>query len=171
MNFKYRLYIISIILLVVLIAMLLAPIGKPTVSNKQYDIYVVYSPSCPHCENLLEFLDNNGINVTKITIDEFANTSIFPNLTKYFVGVPFVFAEVNDSLVVVIGYPSKTQEKDGYLIGRDYEENMCIKVNGTPVYINNTYQFCNITGVLVGNKYSIMWLIDQCEKYGCKKLI
>jgi len=174
---KKRKYIIIIALLIVITLSLIFTrvkiennINENNVKEK-YNIYVVYSPTCPHCENLLNFLEEERIGVEKIPIENFYTMDIFNNLSKYFNGVPFVFANVNGTIIIIEGYPSKDEENNGYFIGKEFEENFCIKANGTPIYINNTYGFCELSkNVFLGNEYAILWLIEQCKKYGCKKL-
>ncbi len=103
-------------------------------------------------------------------MEDFSVMKIYRNLSKYFSGVPFIFAEVNNSLIIIEGFPAKSQDIDGYFYGKKNEENMCKEMNGTAVYINNTYMFCKVGNKILGNKYAILWLIEQCNKYGCKKL-
>jgi len=165
--------ILPIIVVIALIAIFL--IFKPSLSNmpaKQYNIYVVYSPTCPYCKNLFDFLEKNGIGVHKLTIDLFTITPVYRELAIFFTGVPFVFAKINGTYVIVQGYPASNQEKDGYFMGRDFEENLCKSMNAIPVYENGTYLFCKITNnVFFGNRYAIQWLIDQCERYGCEEVL
>jgi len=172
MEDKRRIFIVSIVLLITILAFYFIKTGVENNNIKEkYNIYVVYSPTCPHCENLLNFLDKEGIGVEKIPIEKFYVMKVYKNLSDYFSGVPFVFAKVNDTIIIITGYPSKDQERDGYFLGRDFEEDLCIKTKGTPVYINNTYSFCKSSeNVLSGNKYSILWLVEQCREYGCGKL-
>jgi len=166
-----------VILLIIFVAALIAMflIFKPSLSNtpaKQYNIYVVYSPTCPHCKNLFEFLEKGGIGVHKLTIDIFSITPVYRELAIFFTGVPFIFAKVNNTYVIIQGYPSSNQEKDGYFMGRDFEENLCKSMNATPVYENGTYLFCRITpNILFGNRYAVLWLVEQCDRYGCEKIL
>jgi len=138
---------------------------------ERYNIYLVFSPTCPHCENLMNFLEKERIGVESIPIEKFYVIGVYKNLSGYFNGVPFVFAKVNNTIIIIKGYPSKGQEKNGYFLGKEFEEDFCKKTNGTPVYINNTYAFCKLSeNVLLGNRYSILWLIEQCREYGCERL-
>jgi hypothetical protein len=57
-----------------------------------------------------------------------------------------------------------------YFYGKDYEEKFCRENHGQPVYINGTYRFCRMGNVILGNRYAILWLIDQCNRYGCEQL-
>ncbi|RDD52478.1 hypothetical protein BA065_01405 [Nanoarchaeota archaeon NZ13-N] len=165
------------ILLIFLVSLVLTFLSLFLIKNtkneplERYNIYLVYSPTCPHCENLIEFLETEGVGVEKISIENFYLRNTFRNLSNYFRGVPFVFAKVNDTIIIISGYPDRNQENDGYFLGKGIEEDLCIKANGTPVYINNTYSFCKLSeNVLLGNRYSILWLIEQCKEYGCEKL-
>jgi len=172
MEDKRRIFLVSIVLLIMILAFYFIKAGVENNNIKEkYNIYVVYSPTCPHCKNLFSFLDREGIGVEKISVEKFYVMKVYKNLSKYFLGVPFVFAKVNDTIIVINGYPSKDQERDGYFLGKDFEEDLCIKTNGIPVYINNTYSFCKSSeNVLLGNRYSILWLVEQCKEYGCEKL-
>jgi len=169
---KFNRYIILLITLAMVIALVL--IFRPFLSNiptKQYNIYVVYSPTCPHCKNLFNFLEKNGIGVHKLTMDIFAITPAYKDLAILFRGVPFMFAKVNGTYVIIQGYPSSNQEKDGYFMGRDFEEDLCKSMNAIPVYENGTYLFCKIApNIIFGNRYAVLWLVDQCDKYGCEKI-
>jgi len=172
---KKKKYILFILLAFFAIFILLFLLNRENVPEKElekYNIYVVYSPVCPHCENLLNFLDKEGIGVEKISIEMFPVMKIFRNLSEYYRGeVPFVFAKINNTIIIIKGYPSKNQENDGYFIGKEFEEDLCKKTNGIPVYINNTYAFCKLSeNVLLGNRYAILWLVEQCKEYGCEKL-
>jgi Glutaredoxin. len=138
--------------------------------KEAYNIYVVYSPTCPHCTNLLEYLDKTGKLVIKVTPEEFVRMEVYKELSRYFYGVPFVFAKVNDSFIIISGYPSKQQEIDGYFYGLETEMKLCNEMNGTAFYINNNYAFCNLSGIILGNKYAIDWLIETCKIYGCEKV-
>lgn len=167
---KYLILPIAIAIVVILALMFRSSLSN--VPTKQYNIYVVYSPTCPHCKNLFDFLEKNGIGVHKLTIDIFSITPVYRELAIFFTGVPFIFAKVNGTYIIIQGYPSSNQEKDGYFMGRDFEENLCKSMNATPVYENETYLFCRITpNILFGNRYAILWLIEQCDKYGCEKIL
>ncbi len=163
-----------LIILAIISLFLIFPLfNKKAVNEKigrKLNIYVVYSPTCPHCHHLLEVLKEMNVSVIKILPDEFTKMEIYKNLSKYFSGVPFVFAKVNGSIIIIEGFPTKEQDVNGYYYGKDFEIKMCLKENGKPVYINNSYAFCNITGIILGNLYSLKWLINQCLKYGCEAI-
>jgi len=136
-----------------------------------YNIYVVYSDQCPHCRHLLEFLSSLGANVHLIRVEDFAKLSIYHNLSRYFTGVPFVFAKVNGSLVIIEGFPDASQDVDGYFYGRDYEMKLCKQMNGEPVFVNGTYWFCRLDSIRVlGNEHAIVWFLEQCRLRGCQPL-
>jgi len=180
MKMEKKHVIIMILLIIVSLSISFIFVNKTSVKSEsnikeKYNIYIVYSPTCPHCENLLNFLDREGIEIEKIPVEKFYVMKISNNLSAYFKGVPFVFAKVNNTILIISGYPSSNQERDGYFLGKDYEEKLCKEMNGTPVYINSTYAFCKIAennkySIFYGNRYSILWLIEQCKEYGCEKL-
>ena len=136
--------------------------------KEKYNIYVVYSPNCPHCHYLFEYLDKIGIETINIQISDFANMKAYEELSKYFKGVPFIFAKVNNSFVIVSGFPSKEQDINGYFYGLETERELCKKTNGTEVFLNNNYAFCNLSGIILGNRYAIDWLINICKNYNCE---
>ena len=100
--------LIGLAILFFLIGILVAPymqniityISDLLTKKEVYNIYVVFSPTCPHCTNLLEYLNKTGIIVIKITPEEFARMEIYKELSKYFYGVPFIFAKVNNSFII-----------------------------------------------------------------------
>lgn len=136
-------------------------------------IYLVYSPTCPHCHHLMEYLDklNPKVNIVKTT----DSRKIYSCLKKYGVdwdfGVPIMFANVSGVITMIQGYPSSSQDVDGYFLGLQKEEQIC-KNSGTPIYNSNgTYMFCRIgTAKYLGNMYSVSYLVSQCEKNNCSPM-
>ncbi|AAR38884.1 NEQ029 [Nanoarchaeum equitans Kin4-M] len=137
---------------------------------KHYNIYVVYSPYCPHCHNLLKTLDELGIKAITIDYREFPKTPYYKFVAKYFNGVPLVFAKTKNQLIIISGYPSEIQDNNGYYYGKEYEIELCKKLGGKPVYINNSYYFCEINNTILGNRKAIEWLINICKSQGCENL-
>ena len=79
-------------------------------------IYIAYSSSCPHCHHLLEYVSKLNLkNVSILTTQN--GREVYALLKKYNYnwdfGVPIVFTRVNGTLIVIKGYPSKEQDKEG----------------------------------------------------------
>lgn len=135
-------------------------------------IYIAYSPSCPHCYHLLEYVSE--LNLKNVSIIQTQNgREVYTLLKKYNYswdfGVPIVFTRVNGSLIVIKGYPSKDQDREGYFIGKEYEERLCESLGGKKEMSNGKYLFCWIEdNEILGNKYAIDYLINLCEKNLCK---
>ena len=92
----------------------------------------------------------------------------FETLSKYGIawdgGVPLLYAVVNESVIAVEGFPSASQMKEGYFLGKEYEENLCNRLGGKAFYSNGTYLFCKMpTGLLLGNVYSVNYLLEKVE--------
>lgn len=137
-------------------------------------LVLVYSEECPHCKHLIETLNSDKVNFSsKIYLISTSNPSLFyilNILNKYnysFSGVPILFTIINDTLYILEGYPAKVQDRNGYLLGKDFEERYC-KSAGNPIYINGTYAFCKIgDNRFLGNLYSLNYLLNVCEKNKC----
>ncbi len=88
-------------------------------------------------------------------------------------GVPLLVAQLKNSTVIAIeGYPAASQDKNGYFLGKDFEEKLCERNGGKAIYSGSTYLYCILPGnIIMGNRYSVNMLISTCEKYGCKKIL
>ena len=133
-------------------------------------IYLVYSPTCPHCHHLMDYLSTLDTNVTIIETTDARR--IYSCLKKENInwdfGVPIMVAKINGRVHMVFGYPSVDQDINGYFMGKDKEEQICSS-GGKPVYVNGSYVFCKIeNNKYLGNKYSVNYLISLCEKYRCE---
>lgn len=143
-------------------------------SSENY-IYLIYSETCPHCHNLIKYL--NTLNLTDIQIIATTDGSKYAKIFKnkgfeWDGGVPLLFAVSKDdgSLIVVEGFPSESQWKDGYFFGKEKEMKMCEELNGTQVFVNGEYRYCKIKELYIGNKYSIDLVLDICRAEGCERL-
>jgi len=137
-------------------------------NKKALPIYIIYSPTCPHCENLINTLKEKGINVYLISIYDVNRVNLPIEVRSKLEGVPLVFAKVNGTFLYIVGYPAKVQENNGYFESKKYEENYCKSINGKPYYENRTYKFCwQSNNTILGNEYAIEWLVAQCEKGYC----
>jgi len=134
-------------------------------------IYIAYSPSCPHCYHLLEYVSKLNLkNVSILTTQN--GREVYALLKKYNYnwdfGVPIVFTEVNGKLIIIKGYPSKEQDKEGYFIGEEYERKLCESLGGKKEMSNGKYLFCWVkNNEILGNKYAIDYLINLCEENLC----
>ncbi|MCD6403201.1 MAG: hypothetical protein J7K98_02650 [Candidatus Aenigmarchaeota archaeon] len=143
--------------------------------NKGSDsyVYLVYSDTCPHCHHLLEYLSKIKTNVTivKTKDSQKAYKCLQSQGFSWNFGVPIMFARTDKKLIVIEGYPSKSQDKNGYFMGMDYEYSLCNSSNGKPYYENGTYVFCEMPeGKILGNEYAVRYLINLCQKEKCKKI-
>ncbi len=88
-------------------------------------------------------------------------------------GVPLLVAQLENGTVIAIeGYPAASQDKNGYFLGKDFEEKLCKRNGGKAIYSGSTYLYCILPGnIIMGNKYSVDMLISTCKKYGCKKIL
>lgn len=131
-------------------------------------IYIIYSPTCPHCHYLINYIESKSMNITVVKTTEGGKYVKFleSHGIKWDGGVPLLFVLLkNETLVVVNGYPTESQEKNGYFFGVDYEKSMCEKMSGKPFYENGEYKFCKLpNGMLLGNMYSVDYVIGLCEK-------
>jgi len=132
--------------------------NESTTTNKSYAnasvIYVVYSPTCPHCHHLLSYLEtvNTPVKIVK-TMD---SVNMMSCLRKHNIswdfGVPLVVAFTKNKTYVMEGYPASIQDKNGYFMGKNFEENLCKQEKGKPIYINGIYSFCVLPdGKILGN--------------------
>ncbi len=164
-----------IILLLSIVVLICGCISNSNTNNSEnitkINAYLIYGPTCPHCEHLIKYIGSRGLEVVKTTNGKYAD------YLKQFGfdwdgGVPLFFAILkNDTPIIIEGYPSSSQDKNGYFFGMEYETKMCKNLRGTPIYQNGTYRYCKLpNGALVGNKYSVDYLINSCKKLGCKSL-
>ena len=61
------------------------------------------------------------------------------------------------------GYPSNSQDNEGYFISRPYEESLCKKMGWKAIYDNGAYQFCMNDHILLGNRHALEWLISKIK--------
>ncbi len=162
--------------LIALLVFVSGCVGNETVeSQKSFasKVYLIHSPTCPHCKALIKYLDSTNFNVSiiKTTSGEYGKY-----LEKYNFswngGVPLLFAILeNNTLIAIQGYPTESQEKSGYFMGKEYEINLCDSLQGEKVFENGSYIFCKLpNGALLGNKYSVDFLLKLCESQKCKEI-
>ncbi len=147
-------------------------VEKEDFTNCNNCMVLLYSSACPHCHNLIEFLNKTDKSVKIYMIsDRESYIKAFEILRSYNFtwdgGVPLLFTVIDGKIYVIQGFPAKGQEKDGYILGKDTEEALCLRV-GDPYYENGTYKFCKIRdNMFIGNRYSVSYLLDLCEKNEC----
>lgn len=166
----------GVLLLGVLIATWFSVPTTAVTSEGESTIYLIYSPVCPHCHHMMEYLREIA-KEHEIRIVETMNSSYAVYLKEKFNftwdgGVPLLFAVLsNDTLITIEGYPSVSQDVNGYFLGKEKEQELCKRWGGECVYENNEYKFCKLSnGVIVGNKYAVDRIVNLCEKYGCKEI-
>lgn len=147
--------------------------NKPIENAQKSFIYLIYSPTCPHCGHLMEYLKNFE-GEKNITIVKTTQTSKYFGILKKFNftwdgGVPLLFAIVkNKTLIVIEGYPSERQDVNGYFLGKEKEQTLCKRINGKEVFENGKYKFCKLpNNIILGNKYAVDYLINTCKIEKC----
>lgn len=145
----------------------------PLQNNSKSFIYLIYSPVCPHCEHLIEYLKSFE-KEKNIVIVKTTKASKYLGVLKRFNfswdgAVPLLFGIVeNKSLIAIEGYPSKEQDINGYFLGKEKEQGFCKKLNGKEVFENKEYKFCKLpNNVILGNKYAVDYLINTCKIKKC----
>jgi hypothetical protein len=138
-------------------------------------VYLIYSPICPHCHHMIEYLQTfeNEIKIVKTTdSSKYANYLLERFNFSWDRGVPLLFGIVeNKTLIVIEGYPAEQQEKDGYFLGKEKEQEICEKLKGEKVFVNGDYRFCRLpNGIIMGNKYAVDYLINICKTKGCSAI-
>lgn len=144
-------------------------IGNET---KASTIYIAYSPHCPHCHHLIEELEKNqpkNVRIILTTNGKAVYECLKQKNYSWNFGVPLTFALLkNGSLIIIQGYPSKSQDINGYFLGKENEEKICEQSNGKKFFDESgNYIFCKIDKEILGNRYSINYLIKVCEINEC----
>lgn len=148
---------------------------SPIQEDKENVIYLIYSPLCPHCHYMIEYLKKyeNEIKIIKTTEPKKYIDYIFEHFNfSWDGGVPLLFGIVkNKTLIVIQGYPTQQQENNGYFLGKEKEQKLCENLNGEKIVINEDYKFCKLpNGVIIGNKYAVDYLINMCKTKGCAEI-
>lgn len=135
-------------------------------------IYIGYSTACPHCHHLLAYVEKYEKNVTFLatTNGNFIQECLKRINVSWDFGVPITFAKAGDEVVVIKGYPSEPQDKDGYFLGKEMEMEFCESVEGKLIYENGNYLFCELKDdKILGNRYAIDYLVEFCEMKNCER--
>jgi len=142
--------------------------AQAATSHVEGSLYFVYSLTCPHCSHLKDVLPSD-INITYIPDTSSEVQEIKERLKDWTGGVPLLvcFRE-NEPPLVMIGYPSESQDKDGYLYSKEKEEELCGKY-GEKVYENGEYIYCKYknSGYMMGNKNALQIILDAYRKGEC----
>lgn len=149
--------------------------GSGLKAGNESTVYLLYSPTCPHCHAMIEYIESKRMGVKLIKTMETSKYAkyLMANCSfKWDGGVPLLFAVLkNGTLIAIEGYPAKSQEKNGYFMGKEYEINMCNKLKGTPIYENGEYRFCKLPNkAILGNKYAVDYVLLTCEEAKCIKI-
>ena len=144
-----------------------------TISEDFPFVYLVYSPSCSHCHSLMELIESNETGINLIKTKELSTVAKF--LENYDIhwkfGVPILFGVSYSEVKILEGFPAESQNKQGYFIGKDFEQNMCDAQGGSSHFENGIYKFCNLpSGMMLGNDFSVKFLIDFCRENNCRNL-
>ncbi len=141
-------------------------------------IYLIYSSFCPHCHYMMSYLEDMHDKYPSISVVKIEDGSEYAKYLedhygyKWDGGVPLLFGILrNGTLILIKGYPTDSQEKNGYFMGKEYEKKMCDNMKGEKIYLNNEYSFCKLpNGVILGNKYAVNYLLTLCQEQGCVKI-
>ena len=143
--------------------------------NAETNAVLIYSDTCPHCHALINYLEEKNafkeMNIVKTT-DPSPYIPLLAKMGINFSGVPtfIIYApEMNipsgiktAPFIVIVGFPSDYQNKDGYFMGREKELEYCQGMHGTPYYENNIYLFCVLPdGTVLGNEHAIDWILQH----------
>ncbi len=137
-------------------------------------VYLIYSPTCPHCHELRKYLASVNTNVKIVETTEAGK--FYRKLKQLGVewdgGVPLLFAVLKNNTVIAIeGYPAAQQEVNGYFLGREKEIEICNSLKGRSVYIGGEYKFCILpSGIILGNRYAVDYLLEICGREKCKEI-
>ncbi len=136
------------------------------VQKRDYAGILVYSPTCPHCENLRAYLQKKYPNAPILETTDAAK--IQPYLDEANVnwqgGVPIMAIDVNGKIYVISGFPAKFQDKNGYINGKEWEEGLCRGVHGTFYPSDKNYLFCiRPDGEIIGNEHAIDWIMSKIK--------
>ncbi len=147
---------------------LLRPVGEstgtPQTQSAKEGLYLVYSPVCPHCHHLMGYLKGMGVNAI-LTTDI---SPVAPALERagfsWDGGVPLLVCVADRNVVIMEGFPSSSQDVNGYFLGMEREEEICRGLKGTPVYEGGVYAYCVLpTGALLGNVRALQVVVSACE--------
>ena len=139
--------------------------------NLDSTVYMVYSPTCPHCHELASYLKtlNLTVNIKAVSDGRFLQTFLQNGGVTWKYGVPILVGISEEKVVASEGYPDATQILDGFFVSQSYEKNLCINQGGFPN--DEPYDFCKLpSGFLLGNQYSVDYILDYCTENECKKL-
>ena len=138
-------------------------------------IYIGYSPTCPHCHHLLEYIDSlnvEGIKILSTTNGRYIYDCLSKHGIRWDFGVPIMFAWFDSKLFVIQGFPSSSQDSEGYFLGKEKEIEYCKSSNGKLNYDENgRYLFCTLpNGIVLGNRNAVDYLLKKCKETACKAI-
>ena len=80
-------------------------------------------------------------------------------------GVPLLVCVTEKNVVIMEGFPSASQDVNGYFLGAEKEESLCRQMKGTPVYDGNVYAYCIMpSGALLGNAHALQVVVSVCSR-------
>jgi hypothetical protein len=136
-------------------------------------IYIAYSDTCPHCHTLIEYMNSHKGNVTLAgTTDwQLYQGVLAEHGVDWDFGVPLMFAVSGGEFIGLQGFPSESQEWNGYFVNQEFERQLCERQGGEPHFTGVEYAFCELPGGLfLGNYHSADYIIGVCQESGCEDL-
>ncbi len=138
---------------------------------------LVYSPTCPHCHALIQYLQKKGLMQRwhiKETTDPEAISKILQRYGLSFEGYPTLVIYAPDAnlpsfiktapYIILVGFPAGPNDVNGYYMGEKMDLSLCRGMHGTPVYEKGTYLFCvRKDGVILGNEHAIDWIAQKLQ--------
>ncbi len=138
-----------------------SPVGNEKGAGK---IIIVYSPTCPHCENLLAYLEKHypDAPITKSTDPQIVRPYLEEANVVWQGGVPIMVVVTDNNVYIISGFPSKYQDKNGYINGRAWEMSWCRGIHGKMYPSERNYFFCiRPDGTIIGNEHAVDWVMEQ----------
>ena len=140
-------------------------------SENQSTIFLVFSPACSHCTALKNYIHTKHNSVTVLATEK--GSVVAPILEGFNIewgyGVPILFAKIGDEMIVLEGFPTGSQEEDGYFMGQEFEQGICTAQKGEAVFEEGNYKFCKLsTGMILGNLHAVDYVLERCENERCE---
>lgn len=157
-------------MLLAIIGIILFSTNTPKQNVQEDGNYVgvlVYSPSCPHCHALINYLNEKYPEVPILRTTDASKIKQYLEEAgvAWQGGVPILAIKANSKVYVISGFPSESQLKDGYFFGADREKQLCAQWNGTAYEENGRYLFCQLKdGTIIGNEHAVDWVMSKILK-------
>ena len=132
------------------------------ISENNTAVYLVYSETCSHCHELIQYLSSEHSTVDVVATLNGAQfkTLLDKHKVEWGFGVPMMFTIIDGEFVGLEGFPSGSQDVAGYFMGKEFERGLCESRGGEQYLEQGDYKFCKLpTGFMMGNKYSVDYLV------------